>query len=100
MRIRRLRTRIIVFFVALPAVVQIAALVLVNVANTHNAHARAEADLDVGERVFARLLPERADELNQSARILTSNSRVVCRFGVRRAIRAGMARWRWLHRLC
>ena len=64
MRIRRLRTRIIVFFVALLAVVQIAALVLVNVANTHNAHARAEADLDVGERVFARLLHERAEELN------------------------------------
>jgi ABC-type transporter Mla subunit MlaD len=41
MRIRRLRTRIIVFFVALLAVVQIAALVLVNVANTHgNAHDR------------------------------------------------------------
>ena len=48
MRIRRLRTRIIVFFVALLAVVQIAALVLVNVANTHYAHARGEADLDGG----------------------------------------------------
>jgi diguanylate cyclase (GGDEF)-like protein len=83
MRIRRLRTRIIVFFVALFAVVQIAALVLVNVANTHNARARAEADLDVGERVFARFLQERADELYQSARILTSD------FAFREAVATG-----------
>jgi hypothetical protein len=39
MRIRRLRTRIIMFFVALLAVVQIAALVLVNVANKHGSYA-------------------------------------------------------------
>jgi adenylate cyclase len=75
MRIRRLRTRIIVFFVALLAVVQIAALVLVNVANTHNAHARAEADLDVGERVFALELSSRSMTMEPATRLcLTSCS--------------------------
>lgn len=83
MRIRRLRTRIIVFFVALLAVVQLAALVLVNVANTHSAHAKAEADLDVGERVFNRLLQQRAQELGQAARVLAAD------FAFREAIATG-----------
>ena len=60
MRIKRLRTRIILFFVALLALVQIAALALVNLANLRNAHVKATDDLAVGERVFERLIEQRA----------------------------------------
>jgi len=83
MRIHRLRTRIIFFFVVLLALVQLAALVLVNVANTHSAHAKAEADLDVGERVFDRLLQQRAQELSQAARVLAAD------FAFREAVATG-----------
>ena len=42
MRIQRLQTRIIVFFVALLALVQVAAFWFVNAANSNNAHAKIE----------------------------------------------------------
>ena len=73
MRIRRLRTRIILFFVALVALVQIAVLVLVNLANLRNAHVKAAEDLVVGERVFERLVQQRAHEFDQAARVLASD---------------------------
>jgi len=85
MRIRRLRTRIILFFVALLALVQIAALALVNLANLHNAHVKATDDLAVGERVFGRLVEQRAHELGQAARVLASD------FAFREAVATGDA---------
>jgi adenylate cyclase len=51
MRIQRLQTRIIVFFVALLARVQVAAFWAVNAANSNNAHAKVEEELNVGQRV-------------------------------------------------
>jgi len=73
MRIQRLRTRIIVFFVALLALVQLAAFALVNAANSRNAHQKIEEELSVGERVFQRLLSQNAQNLTEDARLLASD---------------------------
>ncbi|HUQ09576.1 MAG TPA: EAL domain-containing protein [Steroidobacteraceae bacterium] len=73
MRIQRLQTRIIVFFVALLALVQLAAFVFVNAANSKNARAKVEEELNVGQRVFARLLEQNADKLKMSARVLAAD---------------------------
>ena len=73
MRIQRLQTRIIVFFVVLLALVQVAAFWFVNAANSKNAHAKIEEELNVGQRVFARLLEQNADKLKLSARVLAAD---------------------------
>src|SRR6187399_522471 len=73
MRIQRLQTRITVFFVALLALVQVAAFCFVNAANSSNAHAKVEEELNVGQRVFARLLDQNADKLKLSARVLAAD---------------------------
>jgi len=73
MRIQRLQTRIIVFFVALLALVQVAAFWAVNAANSNNAHAKVEEELNVGQRVFARLLEQNAEKLKLSARVLAAD---------------------------
>jgi diguanylate cyclase (GGDEF)-like protein len=73
MRIQRLQTRIIIFFVALLALVQVAAFWFVNAANSSNAHAKVEEELNVGQRVFARLLEQNADKLKLSARVLAAD---------------------------
>ncbi len=73
MRIRRLQTRIILLFVALLALVQVAAFWFVNAANSNNAHAKIEEELNVGQRVFARLLDQNADKLKLSARVLAAD---------------------------
>lgn len=73
MRIQRLQTRIIVFFVVLLALVQVTAFWFVNAANSKNAHAKIEEELNVGQRVFARLLDQNADKLKLSARVLAAD---------------------------
>src|SRR3954469_16646695 len=73
MRIQRLQTRIIIFFVALLALVQVAAFWFVNAANSSNAHAKIEEELNIGQRVFARLLDQNADKLKLSARVLAAD---------------------------
>jgi diguanylate cyclase (GGDEF)-like protein len=73
MRIQRLQTRIIVFFVALLALVQVAAFVFVNAANSRNARNKVEEELNVGQRVFARLLEQNAEKLKLSARVLAGD---------------------------
>jgi len=70
---RRLRTRIIVFCVAVLGVVQIAAFVLVNASNNTNAQQKIEAELRTGERVFARLLEQSREQLVQAARVLAAD---------------------------
>ena len=67
MRIQRLQTRIIVFFVALLALVQVAAFWFVNAANSSNARAKVEEELNVGQRVFARLLEQNAEKAAKTA---------------------------------
>jgi diguanylate cyclase (GGDEF)-like protein len=73
MRMRRLQTRIILFFVALLALVQVAAFVFVNAANSGNARAKLEEELNVGQRVFARQLEQNAEKLKLSARVLAAD---------------------------
>jgi diguanylate cyclase (GGDEF)-like protein len=73
MRIRRLQTRIIVFFVALLALVQVAAFWIVNAANSNNARAKVEEELNVGQRVFERQLQQNAEKLKLAARVLTAD---------------------------
>ncbi|HEV7608691.1 MAG TPA: EAL domain-containing protein [Steroidobacteraceae bacterium] len=73
MRIQRLQTRIIVFFVALLALVQVAAFWFVNAANSRNAQAKVAEELNVGQRVFARLLDQNAEKLKLSARVLAAD---------------------------
>ncbi|MEO8016940.1 MAG: EAL domain-containing protein [Pseudomonadota bacterium] len=73
MRIQRLQTRIIVFFVALLALVQVAAFWFVNAANSRNAQEKVAEELNVGQRVFARLLDQNAEKLKLSARVLAAD---------------------------
>jgi diguanylate cyclase (GGDEF)-like protein len=73
MRIQRLQTRIIVLFVALLALVQVAAFWFVNAANSRNAQAKVAEELNVGQRVFARLLDQNAEKLKLSARVLAGD---------------------------
>jgi diguanylate cyclase (GGDEF)-like protein len=77
---RRLRTRIIFFFVALLALVQIAAFVFVNAANSTNARQKIDGELLVGERLFARLLEQNRERLSQTARVMAAD------YGLREAI--------------
>ena len=76
----RLRTRIIFFFVALLALVQVLAFVFVNAANSTNARQKIEEELAVGERIFARLLEQNRDRLSQTARVMAAD------YGLRAAI--------------
>src|SRR5215831_11950490 len=73
MRIQRLQTRIIIFFVALLTLVQVAAFWVVNAANSSNARAKVEEELSVGQRVFERQLQQNAEKLKLSARVLASD---------------------------
>src|SRR3954470_3643847 len=73
MRIQRLQTRIIIFFVALLALVQVAAFWVVNAANSSNARAKVEEELSVGQRVFERQLQQNSEKLKLSARVLASD---------------------------
>jgi hypothetical protein len=73
MRIQRLQTRIIVFFVALLALVQVAAFWFVNAANSRNAQTKVAEELNVGQRVFARLLDQNSEKLTLSARVLAGD---------------------------
>ncbi|HEY4367611.1 MAG TPA: EAL domain-containing protein [Steroidobacteraceae bacterium] len=77
---RRLRSRIIFFFVALLALVQIAAFVFVNAANSTNARQKIDGELQVGERIFARLLEQNREQLSQTARVMAAD------YGLREAI--------------
>jgi diguanylate cyclase (GGDEF)-like protein len=73
MRLKRLRTRVIIFVVALLALVEVLSFALVHVSNSYNARVKIEAELEVGQRVFARLLRQNAQALSQSARVLTAD---------------------------
>jgi diguanylate cyclase (GGDEF)-like protein len=73
MRIQRLQTRIIIFFVALLVLVQVLAFTFVNAANSRNAQTKVEEELNVGQRVFARQLEQNAEKLKLSARVLAAD---------------------------
>jgi diguanylate cyclase (GGDEF)-like protein len=74
LRFRRLRTRIIVGFAILVALVQAFAFVLVNAANDRNARDKIGQELAVGERIFRRLLEDKRAQLTQTASLLASDA--------------------------
>jgi diguanylate cyclase (GGDEF)-like protein len=74
LRFRRLRTRIIVAFAILVALVQAIAFALVNVANDRNAQAKIGQELAVGERIFRRLLEDKRAQLIQTASLLAADA--------------------------
>ncbi|MGC3981479.1 MAG: EAL domain-containing protein [Steroidobacteraceae bacterium] len=80
MRFHHLRTRIIVFFVALLATVQIVALLFVNNANNSNAQKKTDDEFAVGQRVFEQLLTQNRERLSLAARVLAAD------FGFREAV--------------
>ena len=58
---------------ALLALVQVAAFWFVNAANSRNAEDKVAEELNVGQRVFARLLDQNAEKLKLSARVLAAD---------------------------
>lgn len=68
-----LRARIALFFVALLVGVQIVAFWFVNHTSYDTAQAKIEDELNVGQRVFGRVLQENSDRLAQSASILAAD---------------------------
>jgi hypothetical protein len=71
--LRSLRNRIIVFFVALLVLVQVVAFLFVNAANSTNARHKIDSELDVGERIFARLLEQNRERLSQTAKVMAAD---------------------------
>jgi diguanylate cyclase (GGDEF)-like protein len=72
-RLARLRTRIVIFFVVLLTLVQGAAFLLVNAANSHNAQGIIDEELATGERIFARTIEHNRARLTQSAMVLAAD---------------------------
>jgi diguanylate cyclase (GGDEF)-like protein len=70
----RLRTRIILLFVAMLVVVEVCSFALVNASISRDATVRIEGELEVGQRVFARLVRQNAQVLSQTARVLAGDS--------------------------
>jgi diguanylate cyclase (GGDEF)-like protein len=71
MLFRSLQSRIVLFFVALLALVQGTALFLVTAANERNAREHIRQELAVGERIFRRLLEQNHARLAQAAALLS-----------------------------
>jgi diguanylate cyclase (GGDEF)-like protein len=70
---RRLQTRIVVAFTALLFTLQAAAFLIVSIAGTTTAKSNLANDLVIGERVFNRSVDQRAAQLEQGARILSTD---------------------------
>jgi diguanylate cyclase (GGDEF)-like protein len=83
MRLNTLRSKMVVFLVALLGVIQIGVFTLVNSATTGAARSKIDDELSVGQKVFASELTENADRLAQAAAVLASD------FAFREAIATG-----------
>ena len=70
---RRLSSRIVALFLGLLLVLQLAGLVAVNASIGHNARMQLSQDLAVGERIWARLLAQRAAQLTLGASVLAAD---------------------------
>ena len=75
-----LQTRIVIAFVGLLCTLQVAALLTVHVTGTSTSEETLAKELVNGERVFARILDQNAEQLAQAGRILSSD------FGFREAV--------------
>jgi diguanylate cyclase len=85
MRLNTLRSKMVVFLVALLGIVQIGVFALVNTATSNAARNKIDDELTVGERVFASEQKQNADRLAQAATVLASD------FAFREAIATGDA---------
>ena len=83
MRLNTLRSKMVVFLVALLGIVQIGVFALVNTATSSAARTKIDDELAVGERVFASEQKQNADRLAQAATVLASD------FAFREAIATG-----------
>ncbi|MGB8339737.1 MAG: EAL domain-containing protein [Burkholderiales bacterium] len=72
-RFRSLRTRIVAFFLVLLVLVQGIAFLLVNAANHQIARQTIQQELEVGERLFKRVLDQNRGQLEQGATLLSSD---------------------------
>ncbi|HEV7855424.1 MAG TPA: diguanylate cyclase, partial [Herminiimonas sp.] len=80
MRFRSLESRIVVLFLILIMAVQVAGFAVIHTAIADNARKSTHTELEIGERVFQRLLQQNAMTLTQSARLLATD------YGFRQAI--------------
>lgn len=80
MRFRSLESRIVVLFLVLIMTVQVAGFAAIHKAIEGNARKSIHTEVEIGERVFQRLLEQNAQMLTQSARLLAAD------YGFRQAI--------------
>jgi diguanylate cyclase (GGDEF)-like protein len=73
MQFKSLESRIVTLFLALIILVQLFELLAVNVGIGDNAREAIRRELEVGERIFTRLLVQRAQTLTRSASILAND---------------------------
>jgi diguanylate cyclase (GGDEF)-like protein len=83
LRFNSLRTRIVLFLVALLGIVQVTAFTLVNRANYRAARVKLEERLAVGEKVFAHELQQNAENFSQAAGVVAAD------FAFREAVASG-----------
>ena len=79
-RFKSLENRIVVLFIILLLLLQLAGFVVIRSAIEDNARSAIRNELMIGERVFLRLLDQNAQKLTQGARLLASD------YGFRAAI--------------
>jgi diguanylate cyclase (GGDEF)-like protein len=77
---RRLQTHLVLVFVGLFGIIQIVALAVMDQGRVRVASAHVAHELDVGERIFERLLTQNREELERAAAVLSTD------FGFREAI--------------
>jgi diguanylate cyclase (GGDEF)-like protein len=70
---RRLSSRIVALFLGLLLLVQLAGFAVVRASINHNARALLAQDLVVGERIWARILAQRAGKLTLGASVLAAD---------------------------
>ena len=73
LNLRRLEGRIVALFLALLLVVQFASFGLIRSSIARNADASIATELKTGERIFLRLLSQRADKLHDAAELLAKD---------------------------
>ncbi len=73
LRLRRLRTRILLSFTVLIVAIQGIGFALVNHAGTGSARAQIASELAAAERVFVRVLQLQGEQLHQAASVLAAD---------------------------
>jgi diguanylate cyclase (GGDEF)-like protein len=80
MKLRRLSTRMLIFFIALLVTVQGVVFVAVTSAAAAHARDKGESELDTGQKIFRHMLDQNGEQLAQAARVLAAD------FGFREAV--------------